>query len=204
MDLYAGQAIIGTNDNWEDAPNVAAITASGFAPTNTLESAIQATLAPGAYTAVVSGVGGGTGVGIVEVFEVDHPEIPLLNISTRGLVQTGDDVMIGGFIINGTSPQTVVVRARGPSLAPFGIPNALADPVLTLVRQADQVVIATNDDWQSQAIPADGGAIQSSGFAPTDAKEAAIRITLPPGAYTAIVTGKNGTTGVGIVEVFAQ
>ena len=121
------------------------------------------------------------------------------NIATRSQVLTGNDVMIAGFIIQGDAPQTVVVRARGPSLAAFGITNALADPVLQLF--AGQTVIATNDDWQSSP---DAAVIQSSGFAPSDAKEAVIRITLQPGAYTAIVSGKNGGTGVGIVEVFAQ
>jgi len=202
MDLYSGQVIIAANDNWGDAPNAAAITASGFAPTDALESAIHIILSPGAYTAVVSGVNNVTGVGIVEVFEVNHPEIPLINISTRGQVLTNNDVMIGGFIIQGDAPQTVFVRARGPSLVPFGIPNALMDPVLQLF--AGQTPIATNDDWQVQAIPADVAAIQASPFAPTDSREAVIRVTLQPGAYTAIVTGRNGTTGVGIVEVFAQ
>jgi len=205
MDLFSGQDIIATNDNWQTQTipaDVAAIQASGFAPTNDLESAIRTTLAPGAYTAVVTGVGNGSGVGIVEVFEVDLPEIPLINISTRGQVLTANDVMIGGFIIQGDAPQTVIIRARGPSLVPFGIPNALLDPVLQLFD--GPTPIATNDDWQLQATPADLARIQGSGFAPSDTREAVISITLPPGAYTAIVTGKNGTTGVGIVEVFAQ
>ena len=199
MDLFSGQTVIASNDDFGTAPNLAALNASGFAPSNALESAILTTLNPGAYTAVVSGTGNVTGVGIIEVFEVDRPETPLANISTRGQVLTGGDVMIGGFIIQGDAPQTVVVRARGPSLAPFGITNALQDPVLQLF--AGQTVIATNDDWQASP---DAAVIQSSGFAPSDAKEAVIRITLPPGAYTAIVSGKNGGTGVGIVEVFAQ
>ena len=158
-------------------------------------------LPPGAYTAIVSGVGGGTGVGIVEVFEVDTPEIPLANISTRGQVLTGNDVMIGGFVIQGSAPQTVVIRARGPSLVPFGITNALADPQIQLVRSSDQATIATNDDWGSAP---NASAIAASGFAPSDPREAAILITLPPGAYTAIVRGVGGGTGVGIVEVFAN
>ena len=194
------QATLATNDNWGSAPNAAAITASGFAPGNALESAILMSLAPGAYTAVVSGVGGGTGVGIVEVFEVDTPSAPLANISTRGQVLTGGDVMIGGFTIQGTTPQTVVVRARGPSLIPFGIPNALANPSLQLVRSSDQATLATNDNWTSAA---NAASITATGFAPSNALESAILITLSPGAYTAIVTGVGGVTGVGIVEVFA-
>jgi hypothetical protein len=148
---------------------------------------------------VVSGAGNATGVGIVEVFEVDQPAVPLANISTRGRVLTGNDVMIGGFIIQGDAPQTVVVRARGPSLAPFGITEPLADPVLQLY--AGQSVIAANDDWGTAANAAQ---IQASGFAPADPRESAILVTLPPGAYTAIVTGAGGGTGVAIVEVFAR
>jgi hypothetical protein len=140
-------------------------------------------------------------VGIVEVFEVDHPEVPLINISTRGQVLTGADVMIGGFIIQGASSQTVVVRARGPSLIPFGIPNALANPTLELYRSSDNTLILSNDDWQSAA---NAAAVQASGFAPANALESAILITLNPGAYTAIVRGAASGTGVGIVEVFAQ
>jgi len=157
------------------------------------------TLPPGAYTAIVQGVGGGTGVGVVAVFAVDHPEIPLANISTRSQVLTGDNVMIGGFVIQGSGPQTVVISATGPSLAAFGISNPLADPTLTLVRSSDQSVVASNDNWQDAPNAAQ---IQASGFAPSDPHESAIMVTLDPGAYTAIVSGKNGGTGVGVVGVF--
>jgi glucose/arabinose dehydrogenase len=194
------QVVIAANDDWQTAPNAASITANGFAPSDANESAILVTLNPGAYTAIVQGVGGGTGVGLVEVFEVDHPERDLLNISTRGHVSTGQDVMIGGLIIQGTGSQTVVIRARGPSLAAAGISNFLANPVLQLVR-ADGVTIAVNDDWQTGPY---ASAVAASGFAPDDAREAAILVTLPFGAYTAIVYGAGGGTGVGLVEVFAQ
>ena len=123
----------------------------------------------------------------------------LANISTRMQVLTAADVLIGGFVIQGASPKTVVVRARGPSLAAAGVPGALANPVLQLFSGATP--IATNDNWQTAA---NAQAIQASGFAPSDANEAAILITLAPGAYTAIVTGAGNTTGVGIIEVFAQ
>jgi hypothetical protein len=199
LQLFSGQTVLATNDDWGSAANATAITASGFAPDNALESAMLVTLSPGAYTAIVSGSGGGTGVGIIEVFEVDHPEIPLVNISTRGQVLTGNDVMIGGFVIQGSGPQTVVVRARGPSLIPFGITNALANPTLQLF--SGSTLFASNDDWGSAF---NAAAITASGFAPGDTREAAILITLNPGAYTAIVTGAGNTTGVGIVEVFAQ
>jgi hypothetical protein len=158
------------------------------------------TLNPGAYTAIVSGVGGTIGVAIVEVYELDHPEVPLTGIATRGFVQSGDNVMIGGFIIQGSSPQTVVVRARGPSLASQGVPNTLSNPTLTLVPASGGATIV-NDDWGSAANAAQ---LSASGFAPSDPRESAILVTLQPGAYTAIVSGVGGTTGVAIVEVFAQ
>ena len=199
LQLYSGQTVIASNDDWGTAPNAAAIQASGLAPANALEPMILTTLAPGAYTAIVSGSGGGTGVGSVELFEVDHPEVPLINIATRGKVLTGEDVLIGGFIIQGNFPQTVVVRATGPSLASAGVTNALANPLLQLFSGSTQ--IAVNDNWGTAANAAQ---LQASGFAPLHSLESAILITLQPGAYTAIVTGVGGGTGVGIVEVFKQ
>jgi hypothetical protein len=156
------------------------------------------TLQPGAYTAIVQGVGGGTGVAIVEVFEVDAVNTPFINISTRGNVQTGNDVMIGGFIIQGSQAKTVVVRARGPSLQAAGISNFLADPTIQLVSGAG-TVLDNNDDWQTHT---NAGLVTSSGFAPSSNKESAIYVTLAPGAYTVIVSGVGGTSGVGIIEVF--
>jgi hypothetical protein len=188
-----------TNDDWQTASNAGQLSAFGLAPSNPKESAILATLNPGAYTAIVSGVGNTNGVAIVEVYEVDHPEAPLIGISTRGQVLTGDNVMIGGFIIQGSTPQTVVVRARGPSLTSQGVAGALQNPTLTLVPASGPTV--TNDDWQTAANAAQ---LSASGFAPTDPRESAILITLNPGAYTAIVSGVGGTTGVAIVEVYAQ
>src|SRR5258706_5861 len=124
----------------------------------------------------------------------------LFNISTRGKVLTGEDVMIGGFVIEGRGPKEVAIVATGPSLAAYGIANALADPTLTLVRSSDQTVIATNDNWGSAANAAQ---LQAAGFAPSNALESAILITLQPGAYTVVVSGVGGGTGVGIVAVYA-
>ena len=197
VQLYFGQTLLAANDNWQQATNAPAITASGQAPTNANEAAILIQLNPGPYTAIVTGVGNGTGIGIVEVFEIDALGVPLINISTRGLVETGDNVLIGGFIIQGNGPQTVVVRARGPSLAQAGVPGVLANPQLQLY--SGQTLIASNDNWQQAT---NANAITASGQAPTNANEAAILMTLDPGAYTAIVTGVGGTTGVAIVEVF--
>ena len=121
-------------------------------------------------------------------------------ISTRGRVFTGNDVMIGGFVIQGNESRTVAVVATGPSLASYGIANPLANPTLTLVRSADQVVVASNDDWGSAT---NAGALQAAGFAPTHPLESALLVTLPPGAYTAILSGAGGTTGVGVVGIYA-
>ncbi len=197
LQLFSGQTPLASNDDWGTVANAAAITASGFAPSHPAESAIHTTLSPGAYTAIMTGVGG-TGVGLIEVFEVDHPDSPLSNLSARGQVGTGNDVMIGGFVIQGSQPQTVVVRARGPSLTASGVVGALANPSLRLLSGATE--IAANDDW---GLAANAAAIISSGFAPSNPNESVILMTLNPGAYTAIVSGFGGTTGVAIVEIFA-
>jgi uncharacterized protein YaiE (UPF0345 family) len=198
------QSVIATNDDWRSAPlSGTALQIAGYAPSDSAEAGVLlSNLAPGAYTAIVSGVGATSGVAVIAVYELDHAEVPLSNISTRGLVLTGEDVMIGGFIIQGHGPQTVAIVATGPSLAAFGIVNPLADPNLTLVRSSDQAVIATNDDWQSAANAAD---LVAAGFAPSHPQESAILITLDPGAYTVIVSGASvgGGTGVAVIGVYA-
>jgi hypothetical protein len=195
LQLYKGQALLEGNDNWTS--NEAAVKATSLAPSNPLESAIVTTLAPGAYTAILSGKNGGTGVGLVEVYDLAPDSKALLaNISTRCDVQAGDNVLIGGFILEGAEPTEILVRAIGPSLTKEGISGALADPILDLY-DANGAVI-TNDNWrgtQEQAIIA-------TGVAPTNDKESAILATLPPGPYTAIVSGKNRGTGVALVEVY--
>jgi hypothetical protein len=191
---------IASNDDWGTAGNAAQLQAAGFAPSHPQESGILISLAPGAYTVILSGVGGGTGVGIVAVYEVDTFGTPLINISTRGRVGTGSDVMIGGFIIQGSGPQNVAVVATGPSLGAFGIPTPLANPVISLVRQSDGVTIATNDDWGSAP---NAAAIQAAGFAPSHPQESAIMMSLPPGAYTVILQGVGGGTGTGIIGAYA-
>jgi YVTN family beta-propeller protein len=194
------QTVVASNDDWGSASNASQLQASGFAPPNSLESGLLVNLPPGAYTAIVQGVGGGTGVAVAAVYEVDEPTRPLINISTRGNVLTGNDVMIGGFVITGSGPQTVAIVGTGPSLAQFGITNPLLNPTLTLVRSSDQSVVATNDDWGSAS---NASQVQASGFAPSDPAESAILVTLQPGAYTAILSGVGNTTGVGVVAVYA-
>ena len=192
-------AVIATNDNWQDGPDAARIADAGLAPADPREPAVMLTLQPGAYTAILEDAGGATGQGLVGVFEVDHPEVPLIDISTRGPVLGGDDVLIGGFVIQGDAPRTVVVTAIGPSLAAAGIGDPLENPALTLVRSSDHAIIASNVGWQNAANAAQ---IEQAGFAPADMRESAIMATLPPGAYTAVVSGANGGTGVAIVAVY--
>jgi hypothetical protein len=191
-------ATIATNDNWQTSAQASEIGASGLAPANTLESAIIATLAAGNYTAIVRGVNGAVGIGMVEVYELDSTDTRLVNISTRGRVGQDNDVLIGGLIVSGSQSKTVVLRAIGPSLVAAGIADALSDPTLEL-HDASGTVIATNDDWQS-----DGQATQISanGLAPNNPQESAIMATIGAGNYTAIVHGFNGETGVGMVEVY--
>jgi len=195
----ADQAVIASNDNWQTAGNAAQLQAAGLAPSDPLEAAILVSLPPGAYTAIVQGTSGGTGVGVVGVYEVDAPAIPLINVSTRARVLTGDDVLIGGFVIDAIAPLTVAVVATGPSLASYGISNPLANPRLTLVRSSDQAIIASNDDWQTHP---NAPQLQTAGFAPSNPLEAGIYITLDPGAYTAIVSGVGGGTGVAVIGVY--
>jgi hypothetical protein len=164
-------------------------------------------LPPGNYTAIVRGVANMTGVALVEVYDLTPaPDSTLGNISTRSFVQTGDNVMIGGVIVQGTEPKSVIIRAIGPELTQYGVPNILADPTLELY-DSTGALIASNDNWQHTII---GGiiindqvaAIRASGHAPGDPRESAIIATLQPGNYTAIVRGANNTTGVGLVEVY--
>jgi sugar lactone lactonase YvrE len=188
-------SLITSNDNWMEAPNLQEIIDSTIAPTNDLESAILLSLDPGLYTAIVRGVNDATGTGLVEVYDLDKTvDSKLANISTRGLVQTGDDVMIGGIIVLGPDPQEVLLRAIGPSLLVVG---ALADPTLEL-HDKDGAIIASNDDWRSDQ-EAD---IIATTISPTDDAESAILMTLTPDAYTAIVRGKDNTTGIALVEAY--
>jgi cyclophilin family peptidyl-prolyl cis-trans isomerase len=180
------------------------ITASGHAPTDIQEPAELVTLGAGAYTVIVQGVGGTTGNALVEVYELDATDTAkLTNISTRGSVGTVNDVMIGGFIIGGTTPKRVVVRGVGPSLGAAGVPSPLANPILQVY--AGSQVIAQNDDWASAiggGVNPDKDAIIASGYAPSSAQESAVILTLAPGPYTAVLRGVNNTTGVGLIEVF--
>jgi hypothetical protein len=195
-------SVIASDDNWRDDPDQALqIQASGIPPQDDLESAIVITLPPAGYTAVVSGKSNGTGLGLVEVYDLDQTsDAELANISTRAVVETGNNVIIGGFILGGAnaSPE-IIVRAIGPSLGGLGIVNPLPDPTLEL-RDGNGMLIAFDDNWRDN--PAQAAQIIAAGLQPQNDLEAAIVATLPPGAYTAIVAGRNAGTGVGLVEVY--
>jgi len=196
-------ATIASNDNWGDAANKQDIIDLGLAPVSPNESAILATLPSDpnyvSYTAILKGANNSTGIGLVEVYDVDSgPGSTLLNIATRGRVDVDPNAMIGGFILGGTESKRMLVRAIGPSLAGFGIPGTLADPILEL-RDSNGALLDSNDDWGSSPNQAE---IQASGLAPTNPKESAVVRTLSTGLYTAIVRGVSNTAGVGSVEVY--
>ena len=186
-----------TNDNWRDTQE-AEIIATTVPPSNDFESAIVATLEPGNYTAIVSGKNGGTGVALVEAYDLDDTvDSQSANISTRGFVETGDNVMIGGFIVGGNTG-AVALRAIGPSLIGSGVTDALADPFLEL-HDSNGHLVASNDNWRDSA---DKQVFIDNGIAPTNDKESIILGLLAPGGYTAIVSGVSGGTGVGLVEAY--
>ena len=218
LELHDGAGtLIASNNNWATTIIGGIITQnqasdirnSGYAPNNGLESAIIADLPPGNYTAIVRGVNQTIGVGLIEVYDLNNPgTVPsfLRNISSRSIVQGGDNVMIGGFIVQGSGPKRVIVRAIGPELTQYGVQNVLPDPTLEL-HNGTGALIARNDNWQTTVI---GGIItsdqvmeiQASGHAPRQPSESAIIADLPPGRYTAIVRGKNIIIGVALVEVY--
>ena len=191
--------IIGSNDNWKNNQRTE-IEATGIPPTDDNEAALIITLQAGKYTVVERGKQDGTGIGLVELYDLGAGFGPeLANISTRGFVDTGDNVMIAGFIVASSTggSGTVIVRAIGPSLADANVANPLLDPTLE-VHDSNGTVLAFNDDWKSDQ----QAEIEATGIPPTDDAESAIVLPLGPGAYTAIEAGKNGMTGVGLVEVY--
>jgi arylsulfate sulfotransferase len=191
--------VIATNDDWQSDPGAAEITADGLAPANTVESATVQSLAPGAYTVVATSKDSTPGIGLVEVYDL-FPQLAarLANISTRGFVGTGDNVLIGGFIVGDVANATVIVRALGPSLTSAGVSDPLADSTLTIYDH-NGVAIASNDNWQDDVNAID---IEKNGLAPTDGAEATTVLNLPAGAYSAIVSGADGGSGIGLFEVY--
>ena len=201
IELYdANGLFIASNDNWKDSPERAELEASGLAPQHDAEAAIARTVPAGLYTAMVFGKEGGQGIALVEAYDRDGGQTSeMANISTRGFVATGDNVLIGGFIAaasNGTT--NVIVRAIGPSLNEKGVPDALQDPTLQLVNENGQVV-DSNDDWKSSP---DQAEVAARGLEPRDDRESAAFEAITPGNYTVVVRGKNETGGVGLVEIY--
>jgi hypothetical protein len=202
LQLFDSDSSLMQNDDWQDDPAQAAqLAALGLALPNTKESGIVATLPPGNYTVLVAGKNQTTGIGLVEIYDADPGAASqLANISTRGFVRTGDNVMIGGFILgNGTGSANIIVRALGPSLSHFMLPDFVADPTLEL-RDANGALLIANDDWQDD--PASAAQLIAYGLQPSDPVESGIFASLAPGAFTAIVAGKNGDVGSALVEVY--
>lgn len=198
LELHMPDGSVVTNDNWQQAANAGSIPPN-LQPPNPSESAILISLAPASYTAIVRGVNNTTGNALVEAYDLNNSG-SFSNISTRGFVQTSDAVLIAGVIVNGAGSKDVLLRALGPTLgqSPFNVPNVLTDPFLDL-RDSNGTRITANDNWQdSQAAE-----IQATGRAPPNPVESAIVISLQSGSYTAIVTGINGATGNGLVEVYS-
>jgi hypothetical protein len=197
----ASGALIISNDNWKDSPQRAQIEGTIYQPTDDREAVILTTLPPASYTALVKGAGGSTGVGVVEVYDFDRSSDSAMgNISSRALVETGNNVVIGGFTLGSPSGTAqIIIRGLGPSLGAFGVPNPLANPTLEL-RNVNGTLLAFNDDWQSD--PGQAAQIIAAGLQPEDDLEAAIPAALLPGAYTAILAGQFNGTGVGTVEVY--
>jgi hypothetical protein len=201
----ATNAPIASNDNWKTTQlggiitgdQFAEINASGLSPSDDLESTIVANLAPANYTAVVRGAGDTVGTGVVDAYDLTPASAArLANVATRGLVQPGDRLLIGGFIVHNGSVR-VVMRAIGPSLAAFGVTNALPDTTLQL-RDQNGVIVGENDDWMTDQM----AELVGTGLQPSNNLEAALVQTILPGQYTAQVRGKPETTGTGVVEVY--
>jgi hypothetical protein len=197
----ADGALITQNDNWKESPQRGQIEGGAFQPTDDRESVILATLPPGNYMAILTGRNQTTGIGLVEVYDnglaVDSA---LGNISTRGYVQTGNNVLIGGFMLGGDShPTRIAIRGLGPSLRQFGLSNVLADPTLDL-HNSNGTLLISNDDWTSD--PVSAAELTANGLALQDTHESGIFTTLPPGDFTAILAGKDGGIGIGLVEIY--
>ncbi len=201
MNVYnAAGELVGGNDNWQTDPAAAELTALGLAPPQAKESALILDLAPAAYTVVVSGKNASPAVGLVEAYDLGlSADSALANLSTRGFIGTGEEVLIGGFIVGEVASKTTVIRGIGPSLGSEEVPDPLADPLLTIY-DTNGAAIAANDNWSDDTSAFD---IEKLGLAPADPAEAATALLLPAGAYTAILEGNDGDEGTGLLEIYA-
>jgi len=213
LQLFNGNSLIATNDNWGGASNInAAANAVGAFPLApaSRDAVIFAALPPGSYTAQVSGVAGGTGIALVELYDADTLQPfsaqKVTNVATRGIVSSGQNQLIAGFLVSGNTSKKVLIRAVGPTLggAPFNVGGVLPDPLLRLVR-SDGLVVRENDNWETgndAALISEASAKVGAFPLTRNSKDAAILINLPPGSYSAQVTGSGTTTGVALVEVY--
>jgi cyclophilin family peptidyl-prolyl cis-trans isomerase len=204
LELYDSANVIGVNDNWGDGTKQDIID-TGLNPSNAREAAVLVTLPSSSagvgYTVIVQGADSTPGIGLVEIYDLDSgPGSDLENIATRGRVDSNEKVMIGGFIISGTVPKNILVRASGPSLSAQGVAGAMNDPRLDLV-DVNGNTLGANDDWEANPQASD---IQASGLAPSNPRESVLLQSLNPGAYTAIVSAADGSPGVGLVEIFQR
>ena len=198
MELYDSTgALLESNDDWQQSVDSGEIISTGLAPADPREAAIVVRLAPGNYTTIISGVNNTTGIGLVESYTLDTNASHAANISTRGRVGVGNEVLIGGFIVGGHTTKRIIVRAMGPSLDGSGL-SVLADPMVEL-HGSDGQLIALNDDWANGS---EQGEITATGLQPANARESALIATIPSGNYTAIVQGVNGGAGIGLVEIY--
>jgi hypothetical protein len=196
LDLYGAGGNVTTNDNWQEAGNAGDIPPS-LQPKDPTESALLVTLQPGLFTGVVHGKGSATGIALIEVYDLStSAPSKVVNISTRGFVASGDNQLLSG---SSNPALEVVVRAMGPSLSEWNLANALPDPVLD-VRDGNGTPLATNNNWKDDP---NAAKVSQFGLAPKNDLEAALYLVLPAGAYTAIVSGNGGTSGVGLVEVYS-
>ena len=192
----AGATIL-VNDDWRSSQQ-AEILSTGLAPSNNKEAALIAVLHPGGYTAILRGVGATTGIGLIEIYDLDGSLDPDLgNLSARADVETGDSILIGGLIVRSASKQ-VLLRALGPELANSGVAGVLSNPVMEL-HDSNGALLVSNDNWRDAP---NSTAIEATGLAPTDDRESAILITPAPGNYTALVRGAGNTTGTALLEVY--
>ena len=198
LELHDSGALLASNDNWQSGPDAAAIQRVGLVPTHANESALRVTVPAGAYTVIISGAAQTSGIGVVEIYDLHQTTTRAGNIATRGIVSSGENVMIAGCIVGGSASKSLVVRALGPSLFNHGVSDALGNPRLGFFN-ANGAVVSANEDWQQGP---DATAIQNLGLAPESPLEAAVLVTLTPGAYTGIESPAPQDSGVGLIEIF--
>lgn len=194
-------SLVTSNDNWKDSPQRSLIEGTIFEPSDDRESVILEDLQPGPYTAVLSGKDQTTGVGLVEIYDLNQAaDSALANISTRGFVQTGDNVMIGGFTLGGDpNVARIALRGLGPTLTQFGFPDVLDDPTLEL-HDSNGTLLIANDNWEDNLVSA--ALLTANGLELHDSRESGIVVALPPGQFTVILAGKGGDIGIGLVEIY--